>query len=163
MSGQEFSGLPCVSEGDEMKARDIMTKNPDTATPATTVADVARMMRDLDIGIVPVLNSGKLLGVVTDRDITIRVTAEGLDPFDTSIEAFVSPNPVTVSPQDDVDKVRELMAEKQIRRVMVTDGDNLVGVVSIGDVAIKDKAKSSDSNVGEALQEISEPTNLARD
>jgi CBS domain-containing protein len=144
-----------------MKARDIMTKNPDTASPATYVGDVAKMMRDLDVGIVPVLDGGKLLGVITDRDITIRVTAEGLNPYDTSVQPFVSPNPVSVSPDDDVDKVRKLMADKQIRRVLVTDDDRLVGVISIGDVAIKEK--SADTQVGEALQEISEPTNLARD
>jgi len=144
-----------------MKAQDIMTRNPDTASPATYVADVARMMRDLDVGIVPVLDGDKLLGVITDRDITIRVTAEGLNPYDTSVQPFVSPNPVTVSPGDDIDKVRKLMADKQIRRVLVTDKDRLVGVISIGDVAIKEK--SADTKVGEALQEISEPTNLARD
>jgi CBS domain-containing protein len=144
-----------------MKARDIMTKNPDTASPTTPVADVARMMRDLDVGIVPVLDGDKLLGVITDRDITIRVTAEGLNPYDTSVDPFVSPNPVTVSPDDDVDKVRKLMADKQIRRVLVTDNDHLVGVVSIGDLAVKEK--SADKQIGEALQEISEPTNLARD
>jgi CBS domain-containing protein len=143
-----------------MKARDIMTKNPETATPGTTVADVARMMRDLDVGIVPVVNGEKLLGVITDRDITIRFTAEGLDPAGTSVDAFVSPNPVVVSPNDSVEKVRELMADKQIRRVLVTEGDNLVGVISIGDVAIK--GKSNDTEVGEALQEISEPTDLSR-
>lgn len=143
-----------------MKARDIMTKNPETATPGTTVADVARMMRDLDVGIVPVVNGEKLLGVITDRDITIRFTAEGLDPADTSVDAFVSPNPVVVAPNDSVEKVRELMADKQIRRVLVTEGDNLVGVISIGDVAIKGKA--NDTEVGEALQEISEPTDLSR-
>ncbi|MEO8288236.1 MAG: CBS domain-containing protein [Chloroflexota bacterium] len=143
-----------------MKARDIMTKNPETATPGTTVADVARMMRDLDVGIVPVVNGDKLLGVITDRDITIRFTAEGLDPAGTSVDAFVSPNPVVVSPNDSVEKVRELMADKQIRRVLVTEGDNLVGVISIGDVAIK--GKSNDTEVGEALQDISEPTDLSR-
>ena len=118
------------------------------------------MMRDLDVGIVPVVNGDKLLGVITDRDITIRFTAEGLDPAGTSVDAFVSPNPVVVSPNDSVEKVRELMADKQIRRVLVTEGDNLVGVISIGDVAIK--GKSNDTEVGEALQDISEPTDLSR-
>ena len=144
-----------------MKARDIMTRNPETASPAAYIGDVARMMRDLDVGIVPVLDDDKLLGVITDRDITIRVTAAGLNPYDTSVQAFVSPNPVTVSPDDDVEKVRKLMADKQIRRVLVTEKDKLVGVISIGDVAVKDR--EIEAKVGEALQEISEPTNLARD
>jgi len=144
-----------------MKARDIMTRNPEVATPSTSIADVAQMMRDLDVGIVPVADGDRLLGVITDRDITIRVTAAGLNPYDTSVQAFVSPNPVTVQPDDDVDKVRQLMADKQIRRVLVTEGDQLAGVISIGDVAVK--GNSSDKKVGDALQEISEPTNLARD
>jgi CBS domain-containing protein len=144
-----------------MKARDIMTRNPEVATPSTSIGDVAQMMRDLDVGIVPVSDGDKLLGVITDRDITIRVTAEGLNPFDTTVQAFVSPNPVTVSPDDDVEKIRQLMADKQIRRVLVTDGDRLAGIISIGDVAVKDR--SADKKVGDALQEISEPTNLARD
>jgi CBS domain-containing protein len=72
-----------------MKARDIMTRNPDVATPTTPIADVAQMMRDLDVGIVPVTDGGKLLGVITDRDITIRVTADGLNPYDTTVQAFV--------------------------------------------------------------------------
>jgi CBS domain-containing protein len=144
-----------------MKAREIMTRNPEVATPSTSVADVAQMMRDLDVGIVPVSDGDRLLGVITDRDITIRVTADGLNPYDTSVQAFVSPNLVTVRPDDDVDKVRKLMADKQIRRVLVTDGDKLAGIISIGDVAVKDKG--ADKKIGDALQDISEPTNLARD
>ena len=144
-----------------MKAKDIMTKNPETASPTTPIADVARMMRDLNVGIIPVKDDENLLGVITDRDITIRVTAEGLNPYDTSVEAFVSPNPATVSPDDDVEKVRKIMSDKQIRRVLVTDGGNLVGVISIGDVAVRES--SVDKQVGQALEQISEPTNLARD
>ena len=137
-----------------MKIRKIMTESPETVTPGTFIADVARMMRDLDVGIIPVVNNGELMGVITDRDITIRVTAAGLSPFEVTVQDFISPNPVTASPDDDVDKARQLMGEHQIRRLLITDGNKLVGIVSLGDVAIKDKR--DESATGEVLEEISE-------
>jgi CBS domain-containing protein len=139
-----------------MKVRDIMTKNPETVMPGTTIGAVASMMRDLDVGIIPVVNEGRLLGVITDRDITIRVTAAGLNPLETTVQDFMSPNPVSLSPDDKVEKARDLMAERQIRRLLVTEGDELVGIVSLGDVATKDK--SEDDKTGKVLEEISEST-----
>ncbi len=143
-----------------MKVQDIMTKNPDSVAPGTTVADVARQMRDLDVGIIPVVQEGELRGVITDRDITIRVAAVGLNPMEVTVQDFISPNPVTVSPGDDVEKARSLMVEHQIRRLLVTEGGKLVGVLSLGDLATKDK--SEEAQTGEVLEEISEPTNLNR-
>jgi len=139
-----------------MKVKDIMTKNPETVMPGTTIGAVASMMRDLDVGIIPVVNEGRLLGVITDRDITIRVTAAGLNPLETTVQDFMSPNPVSLSPDDKVEKARDLMAERQIRRLLVTEGDELVGIVSLGDVATKDK--SEDDKTGKVLEEISEST-----
>ncbi|HKP51745.1 MAG TPA: CBS domain-containing protein [Chloroflexia bacterium] len=139
-----------------MKVRDIMTKDPETVMPGTTIGAVAGMMRDLDVGIIPVVNEGRLLGVITDRDITIRVTAAGLNPLETTVQDFMSPNPVSLSPDDKLEKARDLMAEKQIRRLLVTEGDELVGIVSLGDVATKDK--SEDDKTGKVLEEISEQT-----
>jgi CBS domain-containing protein len=140
-----------------MKVSDIMTKNPETANPGTTIGDIARMMRDLNVGIIPVVkDGGELAGVITDRDITIRVVADGLNPLDNSVQDFLSPNPVCVSPNDSVDDARELMSEHQIRRLLVVDHDKLVGILSIGDVAIKDR--DDNKATGEALQDISEPT-----
>src|SRR5438045_3133030 len=143
-----------------MKVRDIMTKDPETAEPGTFIADVARLMRDLDVGIIPVVREGELLGVITDRDITIRVTAAGLSPFEVAVQDFISPNPVTVSPDDDVEKARKLMADHQIRRLLVTEGNKLVGIVSLGDVATRDRGE--DAQTGQVLEEVSEPTNLNR-
>ncbi len=139
-----------------MKIKDIMTKEPETVSPGTTIGEVARMMRDLDVGVIPVVNNNKLLGVITDRDITIRVTAAGLNPHETTVQDFMSPNPVSLSPGDNLEKARDLMAEKQIRRLLVTDGDELVGIVSLGDVAVKDKQEGD--KIGQVLEEISEPT-----
>ncbi len=139
-----------------MKVRDIMTKDPETVMPGTTIGAVAGMMRDLDVGIIPVVNEGRLLGVITDRDITIRVTAAGLNPLETTVQDFMSPNPVSLSPDDKLEKARDLMAERQIRRLLVTEGDELVGIVSLGDVATRDK--SEDDKTGKVLEEISEST-----
>lgn len=140
-----------------------MTENPETVTPGTFLADVARQMRDLDVGIIPVVNDGELIGVITDRDITIRATAAGLNPFEVTVQDFISPNPVSVSPDDDLDEARKLMADKQIRRLMVTEGNQLIGILSIGDLAVKDRGAKSDAATGDVLEDISEPTNLARE
>ena len=140
-----------------MKVKELMTENPETVSPGTYIADVARLMRDLDVGIVPVVDDDQLLGVITDRDITIRVTASGLNPFEVTVQDFISPNPVTVSPGDDIKTAHQLMSEHQIRRLLVTDGDKLVGILSIGDIATK--AGTEDATTGETLEEISEPTN----
>jgi len=143
-----------------MKAKDIMTAKPESVPPGTNIADVARIMRDMNVGVVPVADEDRLLGVITDRDITIRVTAAGMAPQDVTVQDFMSPNVVTVSPDDDVEDVRKLMADNQIRRVMVTDSDKLVGVISLGDVALNEKDK--DARTGEVLEKVSEPTNLNR-
>src|SRR5947207_14224184 len=143
-----------------MKVRDIMTDNPETVSPGTFVADVARMMRDLDVGIIPVVHDGELKGVITDRDITIRVTAAGLSPFEVTVQDFISPNPVSVSPGDDVEKARQVMSERQIRRLLVTEGNKLVGIISLGDLATKDRAE--ETATGEVLEDISEPTNYGQ-
>ncbi|PZS02151.1 MAG: CBS domain-containing protein [Candidatus Chloroheliales bacterium] len=137
-----------------MKVKEIMTKDVDTISPTTTIADVARDMRDLDVGFMPVVQNGELLGVITDRDITIRVTAEGLNPMQATVDAYYSPNVVTIGPDASVDEAAKLMGEHQIRRLLVTEGKQIVGVVSIGDVAVEGK---KDKAVGETLTEISQP------
>ncbi len=143
-----------------MKAKDIMTEKPESVTPGTNITDVARIMRDMNVGIVPVADDDRLLGVITDRDITIRVTAAGMSPQDVTVQDFMSPNVVTVKPGDDVEAVRKVMSENQIRRVMVVDDEKLVGVISLGDVALNERDK--DAKTGEVLEKVSEPTNLNR-
>src|SRR5688572_18614549 len=134
-----------------MKVSDIMTRDPETANPGTTIGDIARMMRDLNVGIIPVVkDGGELAGVITDRDITIRVVADGLNPLDNSVQDFLSPNPVYVSSDDSVEDARKLMSEHQIRRLLVVDDGKLVGILSIGDVAIKDREDTEAT--GDTLQ-----------
>jgi CBS domain-containing protein len=88
------------------------------------------------------------------------VVAPGLNPLEVGVQDFISPNPVTVSPDDDVEEARQLMSDRQIRRVLVTEDEKLVGILSIGDMAIKDK--SADDETGQVLEDISQPTDLNR-
>jgi CBS domain-containing protein len=135
------------------RIRDIMTSNPSTIEPNTSVADAARIMKQEDAGVVPVTENGRLTGMVTDRDIAIRVVAEGKDPQSTPVREVASQNLVTVDPQQDLDEALRLMAKHQVRRLPVVEEDGrLVGVVAQADVA----RYGDDTKTGQVVQEISE-------
>lgn len=117
-------------------ARDIMTINPRTVTPSTGLPETVRLMRDLDVGVIPVCDDGgTLLGVVTDRDLVVRCIAEGLDPRSTTVEALATGAPVTISADASVDDVLNTMADHQLRRLLVVDAGALVGIISEADIA----------------------------
>ena len=117
-------------------ARDIMTIKPRTVTPSTGLPETARLMRDLDVGMIPICDDqGTLLGVVTDRDLVIRCIAEDLDPRTTTVEALATGAPVTVPADASVDDVLGTMADHQLRRLLVVDDGALVGVISEADIA----------------------------
>ena len=134
-----------------MKVRDIMTTDVATATPETTLEDIATMMRDEDTGAIPVLDNDELVGIITDRDIVIRCIAEGKDPVETTVEDVVTERLETIEPDSDIEEARELMSRRQIRRLPVVEDGELIGMLSIGDLAVK-----SDSDVGETLEDVSE-------
>jgi CBS domain-containing protein len=133
--------------------RHAMSESPQTAGPDLNSADAAAMMRDLDVGIIPVAEGDRLIGLVTDRDLTLRVLAERKDPLEVRLGDIATRSPVTVSPDEKLSKARDLMAEHRIRRLPVMKGEQLVGILSLGDVALAD---ASDRAVGEALEDISE-------
>ena len=136
-----------------MNVRDVMTENPRTVTAGSTVAEAARVMRDEDAGIVPIVEGEKLKGVVTDRDIAIQVVAEGKDPQSTTVETVASKDLVTVDPQQDLDEALQLMAQHQVRRLPVTEEDGkLVGIVAQADVA----RHAAPERTGEVVEQISE-------
>ncbi len=135
-----------------MQLRDVMTANPTTVAPSATIEEAARVMRDKDTGIVPVVDKGKPVGIVTDRDIVVRAVAEGAVGAK-SVRDIASTNLVTVTPDMSTEEAAELMAERQVRRVLVCEGDRLVGVASIGDLAVKER---DDNRMGETLEEISQ-------
>ncbi len=133
--------------------REIMTSNPSTVDPNKTVVEAARIMKQEDAGVVPVTENGRLTGMVTDRDIAIRVVAEGKDPQSTTVREVASTDLVTIDPQQDLDEALRLMAKHQVRRLPVVEEDGrLVGVVAQADVA----RKGDDTKTGQVVQEISE-------
>jgi CBS domain-containing protein len=133
--------------------RHAMTESPQTARPDLNAADAAGLMRDLDVGVIPVAEGEKLLGLVTDRDLVLRVLAERKDPMEVRLGDIATSSPITVSPDDRLSTARDLMSEHRVRRLPVLKGEHLVGILSLGDIALAD---SSERAVGEALEEISE-------
>jgi CBS domain-containing protein len=135
-----------------MKIRDVMTPNPRTVSPDDTVQAAARIMQTEDTGAVPVVKNGRVLAVVTDRDIVVRVVAEG-GSFSSPVLDVATQVVICASPDMSTSEASELMSEHQIRRLPVVENERLVGIVSIGDLAVKE---GKDSRIGDTLQSISE-------
>jgi CBS domain-containing protein len=136
-----------------MKISDIMTRNVEVARPGDSIQAVAQRMADLDVGSLPVCDGETILGMVTDRDITIRATAKGL-ACETSVTQVMTPDIEYAFEDDDLQDVAGKMASKQIRRLPVVDRDKkLVGILAIADIAREDK----DKRVGETVEKISQP------
>jgi CBS domain-containing protein len=135
-----------------MKIKDLMTQDVSFVTPDTPIPDIARRMRDEDIGAVPVVENDRMIGMVTDRDIVVRcVAAEGTGAA--TARMAMSPRVLYCYDDQSVNEVLENMAEQQVRRMPVVNRDKrLVGVVSIGDLSQKSQRKA-----GESLKEISQP------
>ena len=132
--------------------RDVMTPNPNAIDADKPVAHAAKMMRDEDVGLAPIVEGDRLVGALTDRDIVTRVVAEGKDPEATSVREVASTEIVTVDPEQDLDEAVRLMAQHQVRRIPVVEEDGrLVGVVAQADVA----RQSDDRQTGEVVEQIS--------
>ena len=132
--------------------RNVMTPNPTTVEPSTPVIEAARIMKSQDVGPVPVCEGWRLVGVVTDRDIVLRVVAEGKDPQSTRVADIASQDLVTIDPQQNLDEALRLMAQHQVRRLPVVEEDGkLVGIVAQADVA----EVGDDARTGETVQQIS--------
>lgn len=117
------------------KAYEIMTQSLATCSPDDSAAHVAMIMRDRDIGNVLIVDDGKLRGIVTDRDLAVQALADHGDPGQTSIRNFMSTRVVTGNPDWSLEKVARTMAKHQVRRLPILENDQLVGIVSLGDVA----------------------------
>ncbi|MEO8022550.1 CBS domain-containing protein [Polaromonas sp.] len=137
-------------------ATEVMTRGVRTMTPSDTVALAAQAMDELNVGVIPVCDGERLLGMVTDRDIVVRGVAQGLDGKSTPLSSVMSTGVRTVREGDNVEDILSKMAGSQIRRLPVIDDDNrLVGIVSLGDLAAKDPG--DEAEVGQSLATISSP------
>jgi CBS domain-containing protein len=138
--------------------RHAMTEEPKTLGPTMNADDAAGLMAQFDVGMIPVVDDGRLLGVVTDRDLVVRVLAARTDPVDVTLGDIATATLVTATPDMTLSDARQLMAEHRIRRLPVVKDDALVGILSLGDVALAD---ASERAVGETLRDVSESESTA--
>jgi len=133
-----------------------MTPGVEVSRPTDTIFDAAKMMRDLNIGALPVCFDRRLQGMITDRDIAIRAVAEGRDPSHTLVQDVMSPDVIYCHDDDSLKHVEQMMMDYQVRRLPVVTRENnqLIGIISIGDLAIK---SGKVQEIGRTLREISEP------
>jgi CBS domain-containing protein len=131
-----------------------MTPSPATVRISDPAIVAAQVMRDEDVGSVPVMDEGTIAGIITDRDIAIQIVADGKDPQTASVGQYMSTDLVTGRPDMTLREASELMGRHQIRRLPVVDQNRLVGIVSLGDLALEHE---EDEEVEETLEEISQP------
>jgi CBS domain-containing protein len=138
-----------------MLLKDVMTRDVEVVSPQTNVVEVAGKMKNMDVGALPVCDGQRLLGMITDRDITLRVVAEGRDPGSTRAQEAMTPEVVYCLEDQPVEEAADLMAQHQIRRLPILNRDKrLVGIVSLGDLAVD---TADEDMAGRALEGVSEP------
>jgi CBS domain-containing protein len=137
--------------------KDAMTTNPRSVSTTDTVVDAAKLMRDEHVGSLPVVEDGRLVGMVTDRDIAMRVVAESGDP-QMKVGEIASRRVVTAEPGQELDEARRLMAEHQVRRLPVVDGDELVGILAQADVS----REEDPAQTAGMVEAISKPSDTER-
>jgi CBS domain-containing protein len=143
-----------------MNVSDVMTRAVDVIHPEATLDEAAERMRRLDVGPLPVCDGDRLVGMITDRDITVRGTAESRDPVTTRVSEIMTPEVVFTYDDEDVKHAAKLMEDHQLRRLVVLNRDKkLVGIVSLGDLAVE---TSDDKLKGQVLEEISQPSDPER-
>ena len=135
-----------------MNVREVMTTNPRCVSPNDTIQIAARIMKEEDTGVVPIVENGRPVGVITDRDIVIRAVADG-SQANKPVREIATGDLVCATPDMSTREATKLMSERQIRRLPVVENDRLVGIVSLGDIAVKE---GKDSRTGETLEQISE-------
>ncbi|MCW2680197.1 MAG: histidine kinase [Frankiales bacterium] len=133
-------------------ARDIMTQGADYLESSSTVLDAARKLAREDYGALPICDGDKLQGMITDRDIVVKVLAEGKDPATTRVIDLVQGEVVTIGADDPIEEISRTMAQHQVRRLPVIDGDKLVGMVAQADLA----RSGEDKLAGDTVQAISQ-------
>jgi CBS domain-containing protein len=143
-----------------MLLREIMSRDVEVIRPDATIQDAAQRMRSLDVGSLPVCDGERLVGVITDRDITVRATAEGSDPSTRQVRDVMTDDVVYCFEDQDVEEAARLMSERQIRRLVILNRDKrLVGIVAMADLAV---GTDDEEMSGEVLEAVSEPSAPAR-
>lgn len=135
-----------------MKLKEIMSKDIACANQNDSIEKAAQLMKQYNVGSIPVCNQKNVIGIVTDRDIALRSVASG--HFNQSVGEIMTQNPVTGTPDMDVHEAAKIMGEKQIRRLPVVENNSLVGIVSLGDISVEPKLQD---NAEQALKSISQP------
>ncbi len=138
-----------------MKIKDIMTKSVVSLNAEDNVDKAAQLMREHNIGSVPVCNGDKVIGIITDRDIAIRSAADGKNAKNQTVREIMSSNPVLGTSNMEIQDASRVMSERQIRRLPIVENENLVGMVSLGDIAVDPNLQNQ---AEQALSNISEPS-----
>ena len=141
-----------------MTSAEVMTPSPQCCQPSHTAVDAAEIMRRSDVGLIPIVSEDtpvRLIGVITDRDLALKVVANGRDPRSTALSEVMTPDPVACSPDATIETVLDLMATHQVRRVPIVDAEGaLVGIVAQADIATR---LANPTETGQVVQAISEP------
>jgi CBS domain-containing protein len=142
-----------------MQIREVMTQGPEIVNSHATAVEAAAKMRELDIGSLPVCDGEKLQGLLTDRDITVRLVAAGLDPSRTEVREIMTPDATYCFDDQTLEEAAALMEGHQIRRLPIMNRDKqLIGMLSLGDLAVRTQGTESSAIADEALADISEPS-----
>jgi len=138
-----------------MKVREVMTGQPLTAQGSDSIMRVAKIMRACDVGAVPILSNDKLVGILTDRDITVRGTATGLNIEHHQAQEIMSSDLLVISPDAELEEAADIMADAKIRRLPIVLDSKLIGLISLGDLAVA--SKGHEQLCGVVLENVSEP------
>jgi|SRR5215467_12920632 len=148
-----------------MKVRDVMSQNPACCAPSDSAQSVARIMRNRNVGAVPVVadhQSRQLIGMITDRDFCCSIVADGLDPKKTTIEKFISANPIACRDGENIEKCERLMQDRQVRRIPVVDSNgSVIGIVSQADLALHDRPERVSKTIAEISRSDKRPAMAA--
>lgn len=136
-----------------MRLKDIMSKEIACVNSNDSIEKAAQLMKQYNVGSIPICSQNKVIGIVTDRDIALRSVANG--QYNQSVGDIMTQNPVTGTPDMDVHEAARIMGEKQIRRLPVVENNSLVGIVSLGDISVEPRLQD---NAEQALKNISQPT-----
>ena len=139
-----------------MKIKDVMTRGVQTVRPGQSLQEAAAKMKSLDVGPLPVCENDRLVGIITDRDIVLRAAADGRDLRQTKVREAMTGEVICCTEDDDVKAAASTMKDRQVRRLMVVDGNKkLAGIVSLGDLAVD---TSDEKMSGRVLEEVSKPS-----